>query len=197
MRARLRELYTTELVAVAARLRPGPCPHNPQESTKFAMRSVAHRHQSLGKEIAELEEQLDRLVTEVSPELLSIKGVGPETAATLLVAADNPERLRSESAFAHLCGVAPIPASSGKTVRHRLNRRGNREANRALYIIAVVRLRWDECSRAYAARRAAEGKTKKEIIRCLKRYIAREIYRLLLATGAVPTIEEPAPEVAP
>jgi transposase len=198
LRARLRELSTTELVAATARLRPGPCPQNPKESTKFAMRSVARRHQSLCKEIAELEEQLDRLVTEVSPELVSIKGVGPETAATLLVAAgDNPERLRSESAFAHLCGVAPIPASSGKTVRHRLNRRGNRDANRALYIIAVVRLRWDERSRAYAARRAAEGKTKKEIIRCLKRYIAREIYRLLLATGAVPTIEDPAPEVAP
>ena len=91
-----------------------------------------------------------------------------------MAAGDNPERLRSEAAFAHLCGVAPIPASSGKTTRHRLNRGGNRDANRALYLLAVGRLAWDPRTRAYVARRTAQGKSKPEIIRCLKRYLARE-----------------------
>lgn len=97
----------------------------------------------------------------------------------MIAAGDNPERLEDEAAFAHLCGAAPIPASSGKTVRHRLNRHGNRDANRALYVIALCRMRGDERTRRYVAKRTVEGKTKKEIIRCLKRYIAREIYRIL------------------
>jgi transposase len=111
-----------------------------------------------------------------------IKGVGTDTAGALLVAAgDNPDRLRSEAAFARLCGVAPVPASSGKTQRHRLSRGGNRDANRALYLLAIGRLGWDERTRSYAARRTGEGKTKSEIIRCLKRYIAREVYKALTA----------------
>jgi transposase len=151
-----------------------------EAATKFALRSVARRHQRLSEEISELDEQLDRLVTEAAPELVAVEGVGTDTAAALLIAAgDNPERLRDEAAFAHLCGAAPIPASSGKTVRHRLNRRGNRDANRALHVIAVCRMSRDERTRRYVAKRTAEGKTKKEIIRCLKRYIAREIYRIL------------------
>jgi transposase len=100
---------------------------------------------------------------------------------------DNPERMRSESAFAHLCGVAPLPASSDKTNRHRLNRGGDRQANYALYILAVTRMAWDPRTRAYVARRQAEGKTTKEIIRCLKRHIAREIYRLLTTPTAATT----------
>jgi transposase len=109
-----------------------------------------------------------------------VEGVSIDTAASLLIAAgDNPERLKSEAAFAHLCGAAPIPASSGKTVRHRLNRHGDRDANRALYVIAICRMSRDKRTRTYVARRTKEGKTKKEIIRCLKRYIAREIYRIL------------------
>ena len=125
------------------------------------------------------------MVSEVAPELVVVEGIGTDTAASLLIAVgDNPERLKSEAAFAHLCGAAPIPASSGKTVRHRLNRHGNRDANRALYVIAVCRMSRDERTRTYVAKRTAEGKTKKEIIRCLKRYIAREIYRILASPSS-------------
>ncbi|QHE73139.1 Mobile element protein (plasmid) [Rhodococcus sp. WAY2] len=107
-------------------------------------------------------------------------GIGPDSAARfLMTAGDNPDRLRSEAAFAALCGSNPIPASSGKTNRHRLNRGGDRQANAALHRVAVVRLRWHEPTRAYMTRRLAEGKTKAEVVRCLKRYIAREIYSVL------------------
>jgi transposase len=173
-------LSTARLVEKASRLRPGANPSEVEAATKFALRSVARRYQRLSEEISELDEQLDRLVTEAAPELVAVEGVGTDTAASLLIAAgDNPERLRDEAAFAHLCGAAPIPASSGQSVRHRLNRHGNRDANRALYVIAVCRMSRDERTRAYIAKRTAEGKSKKEIIRCLKRYIAREIYRIL------------------
>ena len=112
-----------------------------------------------------------------APGLLSLYGVGPDTAALLLIAAgDRPERLRSEAAWAHLCAVAPIPASSGKTRRHRLNRGGNREANHALWRIVITRMSWHPETRAYVERRTKEGLSKKEIIRCLKRYVAREVY---------------------
>ena len=124
-------------------------------------------------------------MSEAAPALVAIKGVGTDTAGALLVAAgDNPDQLRSAAAFAHLCGVAPLPASSGKTQRHRLNREGNRDANRALYLLAIGWLGWDERTRAYAHRRTCEGKTKAEIIRCLKRYIAREVYRVLTTPAA-------------
>ncbi len=180
LKSELCGLSTARLVAIASRFRPGPNPSGVEAATKFALRSVARRYQRLSEEISELDEQLDRLVTEAAPELVAVEGVGTDTAASLLIAAgDNPERLRDEAAFAHLCGVAPIPASSGKTVRHRLNRHGNRDANRALYVIAVCRMSRDERTRSYVAKRTAEGKSKKEIIRCLKRYIAREIYRVL------------------
>lgn len=180
LRSELRELSTAKLVAKASGFRPGTNPSDVQAATKFAMRSVSRRHQRLSEEISELDAQLDRIVTQAAPELVAVEGVGTDTAASLLIAAgDNPERLRDEAAFAHLCGVAPIPASSGKSVRHRLNRHGNRDANRALYVIAVCRMSREERTRSYVAKRTAEGKTKKEIIRCLKRYIAREIYRIL------------------
>jgi len=180
LKSELHGLSTAKLVAKASRFRPGSSPSDVESSTKFALRSVARRYQRLSKEISELDEQLDRLVCEVAPELVAVEGVGTDTAASLLIAAgDNPERLKDEAAFAHLCGSAPIPASSGKTVRHRLNRHGNRDANRALYVIAVCRMSRDERTQAYVAKRTAEGKSKKEIIRCLKRYIAREIYRVL------------------
>jgi transposase len=180
LKSELCALCTARLVEKTSRLRPGANPSEVETATKFALRSVARRCQRLSEEISELDEQLDRLVAEAAPELLAVEGVGTDTAASLLIAAgDNPERLKDEAAFAHLCGAAPIPASSGKTIRHRLNRHGNRDANRALYVIAVCRVRRDERTRAYVARRTAEGKSKKEIIRCLKRYIAREIYRIL------------------
>jgi transposase len=123
----------------------------------------------LSEEVCELDGQLDWLVGRTAPELVALEGIGVDTAASLLIAVgDNPTRLQSEAAFAHLCGVAPISASSGKVVRHRLNRRGNRDANRALYVIAFSRMSRDERTRDYVARRTREGKSKREIIRCLK-----------------------------
>ena len=121
-----------------------------------------------------------------------MRGVGTDTAAALLVAVgDNPERLKSEASFARLCGVAPLAASSGKTSRHRLNRGGNRDANRALHVLALGRMSWDERTRAYVARRTAEGKSKREILRCLKRYVAREVYRVLTVPPLVSPLSEP------
>jgi transposase len=141
---------------------------------------LAIRYQALSDEISDLDAQISRLVSEASPELLSLPGVGPDVAATLLVAAgDNPERLNSEASFASLCGVSPIEASSGKTVRHRLNLHGDRQANRALHVVATVRMSCCPRTKEYVARRLSEGKSKREIIRCLKRYIAREIYKTL------------------
>lgn len=182
LRNRLRGLSVKELVAVAARFRPGSDAAEVQTATKFALRSVARRYQRLSEEIAELDERLDQLVAEAAPELISLPAIGTDHAATLLiVAGDNPQRLGSEASFASLCGVSPIEASSGKVVRHRLNRGGNREANRALHLICVVRMARDRRTRQYVARRTAEGKSKREIMRCLKRYIAREVYRVLVS----------------
>jgi transposase len=114
------------------------------------------------------------------PELVAAFGVGPDIASELLiVAGDNPERVRSEAAFAKLCGASPIPASSGKTTRHRLNRGGHRHANSALYRAGIVRLQHPEPTKAYVERRTAEGKTRAEIIRCLRRYLAREVWALM------------------
>ena len=181
---RLRGLSRKELVSVAARFRIGDAPRDVPSATKFALRSVARRYEALSGEIAELDVQLDRLVAQVAPELVSLAGIGTDHAATLLiVAGDNPQRLSSEASFASLCGVSPIEASSGKVVRHRLNRGGNREANRALYMICLARMRRDPRTQEYVARRTAEGKSKPEIIRCLKRYVAREVYRVLVAYG--------------
>lgn len=187
---RLREdhrgLPTKRLAQKAARFRCDAAPGDPFSATKFAMRSVARRHLTLSEEIAELEAQIERLAKEAAPELVALEGVGPDTAAALLIAAgDNPERLRSEAAFAHLCGTAPVPASSGKVVRYRLNPGGNRDANRALHVVALNRLRREERTRSYVARRTAEGKSKKEAMRCLKRYIARETYRAILLDAGV------------
>lgn len=181
LREELRSATLVELVRLAIRWRPGAEPDTHLAVAKHAMRSLARRHVQLTDEIRDLDQHLTRLVTHAAPRLIAVKGLGPLTCAALLVAVgDNPDRMRSESAFAHLCGVAPVPASSGKTNRHRLNRGGDRQANYALYILAVTRLAWDPRTRAYAAKRRADGKNTKEIIRCLKRHIARELYRLLV-----------------
>jgi transposase len=186
LRHRLRGLPIKELVAVVARFRPGGDPKDVETATRFALRSVARRHETLSEEIAELDTQLKRLVAEVAPELLVLPGVGTNHAATLLVlAGDNPDRLKSEASFASLCGVSPVEASSGKVVRHRLNRGGNRDANRALHMVCVVRMGSDRRTRSYVAKRTAEGKSKWEIMRCLKRYIAREVYRVLLSSATL------------
>jgi transposase len=180
----LRGLSRKELVSVAARFRPGNDPADVEAATRFALRSVARRYEVLSSEIAELEAHLDRLVAQAAPELVSLPGIGTDDAAALsIVAGDDPERLRSESSFASLCGVSPIEASSAKVVRHRLDRGGNREANRALYMICLARMRRDRRTQEYVERRTAQGKSKREIIRCLKRYVAREAYRVLISCG--------------
>jgi len=180
LREQLRQVSLDRLITAAAQFQVGQV-STISAASRLALRSVARRCQQLSAEIAALDQQLGRLVAKAAPALLAVHGVGTDTAAALLIAAgDNPQRLHSEAAFAHLCGVAPIPASSGKTTRYRLHRGGNRDANRALWVIAMGRLRWDERTRAYAARRTAEGKSKPEIIRCLKRFIAREVYRVLV-----------------
>ena len=178
---RLRALNTARTVEACARMRPDTDGDLVRAAAKRALRSLARRHQALTAEIKHLDAELRRLCERANPALLGACGVGAETAAALLVAAgDNPERLRSEASFAALCGTSPIEASSGRTVRHRLNRGGNRQANNALWRIAMVRLRVDERSIAYAARLTAEGKTRREILRCLKRHIAREVYKLII-----------------
>lgn len=180
LRARLRGLTLDRLVVVAAAFRPGPLLDTPLAATRLALKSLARRSQQLSAEVATLDAQLSQLVAAAAPALLAVKGFGPETAGALLVAAgDNPHRLRSEGAFARLCGVAPLPASSGRITRHRLNRGGDRDANRALYLLVLGRMSWDPRTRDYVTRRTTEGLSKPEIIRCLKRYLAREVYRLL------------------
>jgi len=148
---------------------------------------LAGRRHGLDGEITRLDELLDALVKKVAPDLLALLGVGTETAAALLEATgDNPGRLTSEAAFAYLCGAAPLPASSGKTVRHRFNPGGHRDANEALWRIVLVRMKSHAPTRAYVARRTAEGLSKREIMRRLKRYVAREVYRYLKPTNGRP-----------
>ncbi len=155
---------------------------SPTAATKFALKSLACRHQTLQAELRVLEQQIDQLTAEAAPELRRRFGVGPDSAAALLLATGtNSDRLRSEASFSMLCGSSPIPASSGQTKRHRLNRGGDRQANSALHRIVMSRLRWHQPTKAYMAKRRLEGKSKADIIRCLKRYVAREIYAVLRA----------------
>jgi transposase len=155
-------------------------PHDTTSAAAYTLRLLARRILTLTDEIRELEQQITTAVTSHTPKLLTRGGIGPDNAAALLIAAgDNPDRLHSEASFAALCGVSPLEASSGKTSRRRLNRGGDRQANSALYRIALSRLRWDARTRDYLARRITEGKTRREAIRCLKRYIAREVYQII------------------
>jgi transposase len=184
LRAPLLGLKTKALVRVCAGMRPGPLT-NPTAATKTTLRVLARRWQQLQAELDRLDLQLQALVTSAAPTLLALPGVGIDTAGQLLVTAgDNPQRLRGEAAFAHLCGVAPIPASSGRTHRHRLNRGGDRHANNALWRIALVRMRCHPPTRAYVERRTKQGLSKLDILRCLKRYIAREVYHHLTNPSA-------------
>jgi len=181
LRDRLHILTTSQRVDVCAHLRITDRLTTADRGTRTALRMLARRHQTLTKEITELTRQLDELVTGTAPTLCALKGVGPDVAAKLLIAAgDNPHRLHNEAAFAALCGVSPLDASSGKHQRHRLNRGGNRQANNALWTITLVRMSSDPRTRAYVERRTKEGLTKTEIVRCLKRYIARETHHAIL-----------------
>jgi transposase len=146
-------------------------------AVRAALRELGRRAQFLDGQLERLDELIVPLVTARAPGLLALYGIGPHTAALLLITAgDHPGRLRSEAAWAHLCAAAPIPASSGKVTRHRLNPGGDRQAGHALWRIVFTRLGSDPVTRAYAERRTAEGKSKAEIIRCLKRHVAREVY---------------------
>lgn len=157
----------------------------------LVLRRLAKRIAVLTEEIDAAYEELHELTRAAAPALTAAKGIGPVSAAKLLVTAgENPERVTSKAAFAALCGTSPLPASSGKTTRHRLNRGGDRQANSALYDIVKARMSYDERTRAYVARRTAEGKSKKEIMRCLKRYCAGEVYTLISDPPVVPSIDD-------
>jgi transposase len=180
LQSRLKGLPIAQFVAVAQGLRPSRSQDPVTAATKASLSSLAHRVADLEEEIAELDARITPLLKATAPELLAVYGVGIDTAATLLVTAgDNPERLHSEAAWAHLCGVSPLQASSGKVTRHRLNRGGDRQANRALWHIVITRLASDPKTQAYMERRVKDGRSKREAIRMLKRYVAREVYRHL------------------
>jgi len=183
LRARFAGHTTAALVSGLASLRPRPG-GTVGYATRIALRELGRRAEFLDAQIGRLDELIVPLVTARAPGLLALHGVGPDTAALLLIAAgDHPERLRSEAAWAHLCAVAPIPASSGKVTRHRLNPGGDRQANHALWRIVITRMSSHAPTRAYVERRTAAGLSKKEIIRCLKRYAARQVYRHLRAAA--------------
>ena len=186
VRDQVRNLTRMQRLRTCAAWRPDTIGYrDPVVATKLALKYLARRILDLNDEIAELDRYIVPLVEELAPSLLELEGVGTENAGAVMVAVgDNPDRLRSEASFAMMCGVCPIPASSGKTQRHRLNRGGNRQANSALHMVVVCRMRTDERTRAYVARRTLEGLSKREIMRCLKRYVAREIYRVLTAPSS-------------
>lgn len=174
------------LIRHLAALRPGPMT-SPTASAKAALRALARRWLALNTEIKSHDADLDALTAACAPTLKEAHGMSTGTAAEMLIlVGDNPERIRSEAAFAKLCGACPIPASSGKTTRHRLNRGGHRQANAALYRVVIVRMRSHPPTLDYVRRRTAEGKGKMEIIRCLKRFVAREIFGYLCRTNQPP-----------
>lgn len=184
LRDQLRSLTRMRLIRTCAAWRPDRATfREPVGATRLALHSLAHRIVELDDEIATLDEFIEPLVRELAPQLLERPGIGIEVAGQLLVTAgDNPDRMRSEAGFAMLCGAAPLPASSGKTNRHRLNRGGDRQANSALHMAVVSRMRMHPPTQVYLARKTAEGRTKLEVMRCLKRYLAREVFTLLIST---------------
>ncbi len=181
LRDQVRNLTRMQLIRTCAGWRPDTAGFaDPVCATRIALKSLARRILELDDEIADLDELIAKLVAALAPRLLRAVGIGVEIAGQMLVTAgDNSQRMHSEAGFAMLCGAAPLPASSGKTQRHRLNRGGDRAANSALHLAVVTRIRVDARTKAYLDRRTAEGMSKREIIRCLKRYLAREIYYLL------------------
>lgn len=182
LRTSLTGLSQTRRLAHCAALRPGTDLADPTHATKTALRRLARRIRHLTEEIAQADTDLATLTRAAAPRTLARFGVGPDCAAQLLTTAgDNPDRLHSEAAFAHLCGVAPIEASSGRSTKHRLNPAGDRHANAALHRIVIVRLRHCPRTKAYLQKRTTQGLSKRDIIRCLKRYVAREIYNALRA----------------
>ena len=181
LREPLQTLTRMQLIRTLAAWRPDLTDYRQRVSAyRITRKSLPRRYLELHDEIADLDIMIAGLVQELAPDLIARKSIGYESAAQLLLTAgDNPERLKSEASFAALCGASPVPASSGKVTRHRLNRGGDRAANSALHIIAIGRLRTDPRTQAYVAKRIAEGHSKLEALRCLKRYIAREVFGLI------------------
>lgn len=191
IREKYRDLGGDKRITALARMRINTARPVAEQAVLEALKTLAARCQQLKTEHERLGKLLDHLVTAANPGLRAAYGVGPDTAAQLLITAGgNPDRFRSEAAFAALCGTSPIPASSGKTVRHRLNRGGDRAANGALHRIALVRMSSDPRTKAYAAQQRTKGQSSKEILRKLKRAIAREIFRYLCAPVTVPDITD-------
>lgn len=187
IRERFRGQKLPAMIKTAAKLRIHPSFDIETATTVTTLRTLARRSQTLTTEAAEHKRMILQIVRSWRPDLLAQPGIGPITAATVLCAWSHPGRIHSEAAFAMLAGVAPIPANSGQiTRRYRLNRHGDRQLNRALHIIALSRIRYDQTTRDYTARRTTEGKTSREIKRCLKRYIARDLYRLLENSPTTP-----------
>jgi transposase len=180
LRQRLHGQTVRAIVKLATAFRVADPGASLDATVRYVLRGLARRWLALNEEIKRLDKLLTRIVRSVAPELVAQVGVGTEVACALLVAVgDNPERLANEASFAALCGVSPVDASSGRQRRHRLNRGGNRDANRALWVIAFVRMRCDARTKQYTARRTGEGLSQLEITRCLKRYIARDIFKML------------------
>lgn len=187
VRARYRGLSSAAMMSALEKTRPAGNISEPLNATAIALKRLANRYWALHREIALIDAELDAIITVHAPMLRDLHGVGTEVASQLLVTVgDNPERIGTEAKFAALVGVAPIPASSGKTTRHRLSRGGDRQANKAIHHVALVRMMSDTRTRTYVTRRRQEGKSTKEIMRCLKRYIAREIYIQLLHPHPAP-----------
>lgn len=189
LRARYRGLAAASMMAVLEKTRPSGDLSEPVNATAIVLKRLAIRYRHLDQELALIDAELDALITVHAPMIRDLQGVGTEVASQLLVTVgDNPERIATEAKFAALVGVAPVPASSGKTTRHRLSRGGDRQANKAIHHVALVRVMSDTRTRTYVAKRRQEGKSTREIMRCLKRYIAREIYDQLRHP-------QPAPDV--
>jgi transposase len=183
LRATLAGLRGTALIRACTTLKtPEHHPTEPHTATTTALTALAARITYLTTEIRQADAQLATVVAAAAPHTSAIYGAGPDTAGQLITTAgDNPHRITTDAALARLCGTAPIPASSGRTHRHRLHRGGDRQANKAIHTIALTRMRHDPATRAYVTRRTQQGLTKRDIIRCLKRYITREIHTALLA----------------
>ena len=187
IRAKYRDLARAALMSALEKSRPAGNPVEPAYATAIVLKRLAIRYRHLDDELALIDGELDAVITLHAPMLRDLHGVGTEVASQLLVTVgDNPERIGTEAKFASLVGVAPVPASSGNTIRHRLSRGGDRQANKAIHHVALVRMKSDTRTKNYVARRRHEGKNTKEIMRCLKRYIAREIYEQLLHPQPAP-----------
>jgi transposase len=196
LRAELRGKTSDAQITYCAALRPRPSRNLEHRATVRVLRSTAQRILMLRQEADELEAEIQPLVTAMQPQLLALPGVGPISGAQILISWSHPGRFRSEAAFASFSGAAPIPASSGLTNRHRLNRSGDRQLNRALHTIVLARTRIDPITRSYIARRTSEGKSVREAKRCLKRTLARQLYKLLeppTPAGTGRTTRPPAP----